>query len=61
MTPDFRKQAHMLVSMFAMNGLIQAGMRLDEVPDAAHKIADQLMEKYEDAGIVALKPKRTKK
>ena len=61
MTPEFRKEAHMLAAMFAMNGLIQRGMRLDEVPDASHKLATDLIEKYDDAGIVALKPKRVRK
>jgi len=59
MTPEFRKQAHMLASMFAMNGLLQRGMREDEVADAAYKAADDLIAKY-DEGIVALK-KRGKK
>lgn len=50
----------MLAAMFAMNGLVQSGMRLDEIPDAAHQLASDLMAKYE-GGIVALKPKRGKK
>ena len=61
MTPEFRKEAHMLAAMFAMNGLVQKGMRLDEIPAAAHKLATDLMDNYDDAGIVALKPKRGKK
>lgn len=59
MTPEFRKQAHMLAAMFAMNGLLQRGMREDEVVDVAHKVAEDLVSKY-DEGIVALK-KRGKK
>jgi hypothetical protein len=61
MTPEFRKEAHMLAAMFAMNGLVQKGMRMEEIPDAAHQLASDLMAKYDDAGIVALKPKRGKK
>lgn len=60
MTPEFKQEAHMLAAMFAMNGLVQSGMRLDEIPDAAHQLASDLMAKYE-GGIVALKPKRGKK
>lgn len=61
MNQQFRKEAHMLTAMFAMNGLIQRGMRMDEVADAAYQAATDLMDKYDDVGIVALKPKRGKK
>lgn len=63
MTPEFKQEAHMLAAMFAMNGLIQQGMRHEEVADAAYKMADDLLDKYNSSeGIVAaLKPKRTKK
>ena len=63
MTENFRKEAHMLAAMFAMNAYIKSGMREDEVPDAAYRAADKFMEMYEDeSGIVAaLKPKRRKK
>lgn len=63
MNPEFKKEAHMLAAMFAMNGFIQQGMRPEEVADAAYKAAGDLMARYEDgAGIVAaLKPKRGKK
>lgn len=63
MTENFRKEAHMLAAMFAMNAYIKSGMREDEVQDAAHRAADKFMEMYEDeSGIVAaLKPKRRKK
>lgn len=60
MTPEFRKEAHMLASMFAMNGLVQRGMRLEEIPDAAHQLATDLMAKYDDVGIVTLKKKGKK-
>lgn len=63
MTPEFRKEAHMLAAMFAMNGFIQSGMRPEALADAAYQAADDLMARYEEgAGIVAaLKPKRGKK
>lgn len=63
MTPEFRREAHMLAAMFAMNGFIQSGMRPEAVADAAYQAAEDLMAKYQDkAGIVAaLKPKRGKK
>ena len=61
MTPEFKKEAHMLAAMFAMNGFIQRGMREDEVADAAYKAADDLMSKYEVGIVAALKPKRVKK
>lgn len=63
MTPEFRREAHMLAAMFAMNGFIQSGMRPEAVADAAYQVAEDLMAKYQDkAGIVAaLKPKRGKK
>ena len=61
MTPEFRKEAHMLAAMFAMNGFIQRGMRPDVVADAAYKAADDLMSLYEDGIVAALKPKRGKK
>lgn len=62
MTPEFRKEAHMLAAMFAMNGFIQRGMREEDVAEAAYKAADDLMSQYDNAGIVAaLKPKRGKK
>lgn len=57
MTPEFKKEAHMLFAAFAMNGFIASGMRPDSVADAAHAAADDLMAKYE-GGIVALKPAR---
>jgi len=57
MTPEFKKEAHMLAAMFAMNGFIASGMRPENVADAAHAAADELMAKYE-SGIVALKPAR---
>ena len=57
MTPEFKKEAHVLAAIFAMNGLIQRGMRMDEVADVAHQAATDLMAKYE-GGIVALKPAR---
>lgn len=60
MTPEFRKEAHMLAAMFAMNGLVQRGMRLEEIPDAAHQLATDLMTKYDDVGIVTLKKKGKK-
>ena len=63
MTPDYRKQAHMLAAMFAMNGYIKQGMPTEFIADAAFNLADELMSKYdEDRGIVAaLKPKTRKK
>ena len=61
MTPSFRKEAHMLCAMFAMNGLLQSGMRPEAVADAAYQAADDLMAKYEEGIVAALKPKRGKK
>lgn len=63
MNHEFKKEAHMLAAMFAMNGFIQQGMRQEEIADAAYKAAEDLITRYEDgAGIVAaLKPKRGKK
>ena len=61
MTPGFKKEAHMLAAMFAMNGFIQRGMRPDEVADASYKVASDLMARYEEGIVAALKPKRVKK
>lgn len=62
MTPEFRKQAHLLAAMFAMNGYIKQGMPTEFVADAAFNMADDLLSKYEeDKGIVALKTTSRKK
>jgi len=51
----------MLCAMFALNGLLQSGMRPEAVADAAYQAADDLMAKYEEGIVAALKPKRGKK
>lgn len=58
MTPEFKKEAHMLAAMFAMNGYIASGMRPENVADAAYAAADDLMSKYQTGIVAALKPTR---
>ena len=58
MTPEFKKEAHMLAAMFAMNGYIASGMRPENVADAAYSAADDLMAKYQTGIVAALKPTR---
>jgi hypothetical protein len=61
MTPEFKKEAHLLAAMFAMNGFIQSGMRPEELAKASYKAADDLLAEYEEGIVAALKPKRGKK
>ena len=54
---DFKQQAEMLASMFALAGLISGGKTKDVPVDVAVQLGKELVECFYSDGIAALKPK----
>lgn len=56
---DFRKQAELLASMFALAGMLSGGKAKDISVDTAKQLGKDLVDSFyaDDTGIAALKPK----
>ena len=60
---EFRKQAELLASMFAMAGLLSGGRSEDLSIETAKQLGKDLVDSFysDESGIAALKPKRASK
>lgn len=57
---EFKKQAELLASMFALTGLLSAGWSEDGAIEKAKRLGKDLVDSFysDESGIASLKPKR---
>ena len=62
MTKEFKQQAELLASMFALAGMLSGGKAKDVSIDTAKQLGKDLVDSFysDDTGIAALKPRAKK-